>query len=648
MKKRIFSVFLAAVMFMSVAMVSTGTENPADTICDEFMEHDFIWVGDSELSESDFTVDSSVYYPSFSATGWRWPVINSTTISSAFGLRTLGGVTSIHTGIDIPGGGLIVVAAKSGTIERVRNNLPDVRNDNMGLGNYVFIRHDDGSLTVYGHLRSVPSGIRVGVKVLEGQQIGVSGTSGYSIGDHLHFEIWRSGNRVSSGSLSTIPSNLQNPHPRPNSTGANFRASDTRTNGVVYHYSSTVIPPPDTTPSSCPCGEVTVTTGSLVNGLSPGVVRTARPEKNNRNYVGHAFNSADNTVRQTQPNLAYHNGFGRNEYQRIGSQNVLHGLTGDRSGCVLPNATAYAWGRAFEFTNVKPTLPVQVAAGNWYNSNHGYTRGQTPRAGAIACWSDHVAFVERVDGNTITISESEPPTSSSPNGTYWRTYTSTNPSNPIRSGASRGSFLGYIYVAPRVTVTFNSNGGSAVTAQTVDFGTAVARPTNPTRTGHTFDGWFVNTGFTNLYDFTTPVITNITLFAKWIDGSSTLPPPPIETPVEPPVKTPVEPPVKTPIEPPVKTPVEPPIKTPPGGFIFGDVNADKKVDGADAVLLLRKIANDTLGASFNLPANFCLFAADVNDDGKIDGADAVLLLRYIANETLGASFPNTGKAGQPG
>jgi hypothetical protein len=83
-------------------------------------------------------------------------------------------------------------------------------------------------------------------------------------------------------------------------------------------------------------------------------------------------------------------------------------------------------------------------------------------------------------------------------------------------------------------------------------------------------------------------------------------------------------------------------------FIFGDVNADGKVDGADAVLLLRKIANDTLGASFNLPANFCLFAADVNDDGKIDGADAVLLLRYIANETLGASFPNTGKAGQTG
>jgi uncharacterized repeat protein (TIGR02543 family) len=72
------------------------------------------------------------------------------------------------------------------------------------------------------------------------------------------------------------------------------------------------------------------------------------------------------------------------------------------------------------------------------------------------------------------------------------------------------------------TITFNSNGGSAVTAITQNFGTVVLAPTAPTREGYTFDGWFSNTELTTAYAFTTISAQNITLYAKWIVNQYTI------------------------------------------------------------------------------------------------------------------------------
>ena len=62
------------------------------------------------------------------------------------------------------------------------------------------------------------------------------------------------------------------------------------------------------------------------------------------------------------------------------------------------------------------------------------------------------------------------------------------------------------------TVTFDSDGGSAVAKQTVEEGKAAAKPADPTRSGYTFQGWYL--GETK-YDFSKPVTGNITLKAKW-------------------------------------------------------------------------------------------------------------------------------------
>lgn len=87
------------------------------------------------------------------------------------------------------------------------------------------------------------------------------------------------------------------------------------------------------------------------------------------------------------------------------------------AGYGLPNCTCYAWGRFYEILGRKPVLSLGNAE-DWYGKNDGYSRGSTPRLGAVICWrkgragyggdgAGHVAVVEKIysDGS-ILISQS--------------------------------------------------------------------------------------------------------------------------------------------------------------------------------------------------------------------------------------------------
>lgn len=65
------------------------------------------------------------------------------------------------------------------------------------------------------------------------------------------------------------------------------------------------------------------------------------------------------------------------------------------------------------------------------------------------------------------------------------------------------------------TVSFNTNGGSSIDAVKVEAGKTVAKPTSPTKKGHTFNGWYTDSALTKTYDFTSPVTADITLYSKW-------------------------------------------------------------------------------------------------------------------------------------
>ena len=65
-----------------------------------------------------------------------------------------------------------------------------------GYGRQVKIRHANGYVTSYSHLRRYAKGIRKGAKVRQGQIIGQVGSSGLSTGPHLHYEVIVNGRKV--------------------------------------------------------------------------------------------------------------------------------------------------------------------------------------------------------------------------------------------------------------------------------------------------------------------------------------------------------------------------------------------------------------------------------------------------------------------
>ena len=65
------------------------------------------------------------------------------------------------------------------------------------------------------------------------------------------------------------------------------------------------------------------------------------------------------------------------------------------------------------------------------------------------------------------------------------------------------------------TLTFETNGGSAINPVTVRHGNAVARPTDPTKDKYTFIGWYVDPEFTAKYDFATVLEADKTIYAKF-------------------------------------------------------------------------------------------------------------------------------------
>ena len=72
------------------------------------------------------------------------------------------------------------------------------------------------------------------------------------------------------------------------------------------------------------------------------------------------------------------------------------------------------------------------------------------------------------------------------------------------------------------TVSFNTNGGGTIAGQSLNYNGTATLPTEPTRLGYTFAGWYSEALLTNPFTFTTPITTDTTLYAKWSINSCTV------------------------------------------------------------------------------------------------------------------------------
>ena len=176
------------------------------------------------------------------------------------------------------------------------------------------------------------------------------------------------------------------------------------------------------------------------------------------------------------------------------------------------------------------------------------------------------------------------------------------------------------------TVTFDSNGGSAVASQPIVQGQNATKPSNPTKSGYDFNGWYYNG---NKYSFATPITANITLVADWKKKSDN---PPTDTPVNPPKSddppvTPPTPPVNPPIIPPTPVPPRPTPIIPP--FIPSDDDDDDNDDNDDTPVVIEEEIPQIIEIFENAPKLYIHKTVSVTGFTKVDTSDKDSKLEII-------------------
>ena len=115
---------------------------------------------------------------------WICPLSAKFTYTSYFGPRKdpITGEKSSHKGVDMAcPKGTAIKAAMSGTVIAAGYHRV--------FGNYVIVKHIDNYQSLYGHMSKIS--VKNGQRVNQGQQLGLVGSTGYSTGNHLHFQVFK-------------------------------------------------------------------------------------------------------------------------------------------------------------------------------------------------------------------------------------------------------------------------------------------------------------------------------------------------------------------------------------------------------------------------------------------------------------------------
>ncbi|MGA1804111.1 M23 family metallopeptidase [Rhizobium sp. HT1-10] len=155
----------------------------------------------------------------------------------AWRIHPILGVRKFHNGVDYRAPmGSPIMAAGDGTVELISSQV--------GYGKYIRIRHDGGYETTYAHISSTPSGLKVGQRVKQGQVIAYVGSTGYSTGPHLYYEL-RVNGRYENPLTAKLPAGT-------NLTGASLDSLRSQVDHVDSIMSYLDVPPTESAPSELP------------------------------------------------------------------------------------------------------------------------------------------------------------------------------------------------------------------------------------------------------------------------------------------------------------------------------------------------------------------------------------------------------------
>ena len=144
-------------------------ETPCYTINNE--KFFFLCGGRFEPTERAFYLDTALSSP-----------LPQGVLTSSYGMRIspITGMEKFHQGVDLAAPiGTPVLAARGGIVETTGTDTV--------YGNYIVLKHDNSTQSLYAHLSAID--VKMGMRVEKGNTIGKVGTTGWSTGPHLHFEM---------------------------------------------------------------------------------------------------------------------------------------------------------------------------------------------------------------------------------------------------------------------------------------------------------------------------------------------------------------------------------------------------------------------------------------------------------------------------
>jgi murein DD-endopeptidase MepM/ murein hydrolase activator NlpD len=173
------------------------------------------------------TSDVKSYYDrkgkAASKTFMKTPV-NGARISSKYGYRKhpILGYSKLHTGTDFAApSGTAIYAAADGVITFMGWN----GGPRTGYGRYTIIRHNNTYSTAYAHQSRFNTKLRQGSRVKQGHVIGYVGSTGYSTGAHLHYEVIKNGKKINPATITSFSRDIVSGRDKPTLL-ANIRMID--------------------------------------------------------------------------------------------------------------------------------------------------------------------------------------------------------------------------------------------------------------------------------------------------------------------------------------------------------------------------------------------------------------------------------------
>ncbi len=184
-------------------------------------------------------------------------------------------------------------------------------------------------------------------------------------------------------------------------------------------------------------------------------------------------------------------------------------------------------------TAIEPTAPTKTGYtfGGWYTdealmSEFNFSIAITADTMLYAKWTAEPSTVSfnsnggsSVDSQTVDYNTTATPPAAPTKTGYsfdgWYSDEALTSAFNFSAAITADTMLNAKWTINQYTVSFNSNGGTAVTSQTVTYNETATEPTAPTRTGYTFEGWYTDEVLTSEFNFTTAITANVTLYAHW-------------------------------------------------------------------------------------------------------------------------------------